>query len=129
MTVQKLDKQVTQYILQYPDRNKLPLVLQDLHLHIKLNFCPLGFLLYNSLCVCHPQLQQHGINCSIDNQKVNRPSSMWINATFGNASHYGVLVHEYCPFDYCKHGSFDLNLEDPDEQCVFNRSGILCGAC
>ena len=129
LTVHKLDKQVTQYILQYPDRNKLPLVLQDLHLHIKLNFCPLGFLLYNSLCICHPQLQQHAINCSIDTQKVNRPPSMWINATFGNASHYGVIVHENCPFDYCKPESFDLDLKEPDEQCAFNRSGILCGAC
>ena len=54
---------------------------------------------------------------------------MWINATFGNASHYGVIVHENCPFDYCKPESFDLDLEDPDEQCAFNRSGILCGAC
>ena len=127
--VQKLDKQVTQYILQYPDRNKLPLVLQDLHLHIKLNLCPLGFLLYNSLCICHLQLQQHAINCSIDTQKVNRPPSMWVNATFGNGSHYGILVHEHCPFDYFKAESFDLDLEDPDEQCAFHHSGIHCGAC
>ena len=66
---------------------------------------------------------QYRINCSISTQKVNRQSSIWINATFG------VLVHEHCPFDYCKPESFDLDLEDPDEQCAFNCSGILCGAC
>ena len=74
LTVERLDKQITQYILQYPDGNKLPLVLQNLHLHIQLNFCPLGFLLYNSSCICHPQLQQHAINCSIETQNVRRPS-------------------------------------------------------
>ena len=26
-------------------------------------------------------------------------------------------------------GLLPLDLEDPDEQCSFNRSGILCGAC
>ena len=54
---------------------------------------------------------------------------MWINATFINGSPDGVLIHKHCPFDYCKADSFNLNLEDPDEQCAFHRSGILCGAC
>ena len=54
---------------------------------------------------------------------------MWINTTFINLSRDGVLVHEDCPFGYCKSESFDLDLEDPDEQCAFLRSGILCGAC
>ena len=40
-----------------------------------------------------------------------------------------VIVHEHCPFDYCRPDSFDLDLKDPDEQCAFNRSGILCRAC
>ena len=101
----------------------------DLHVHIRLNPCPLGFVLHNSSCTCHPQLQQHAINCNIDTQKVNRLSSMWINATVKNASQSGVIVHEHCPFDYCKPDRFDLDLEDPDEQCAFHRSGILCGAC
>ena len=97
----------------------------ELFVCIALHPCPLGFVLYNSSCTCHAQLQQHAINCSIDTQKVNRPSFMWINATFFNR----VLVHEHCPFDYCQPDSFDLDLEDPDEQCAFHRSGILCGAC
>ena len=129
LTVEKLDKQIVRYIFQYPDKNQLPLVLKDLHLHIRLNTCPLGFVLNKSLCICHPQLEKHGINCSIDTQKVNRRSSMWINVTFTNGSQDGVLVHKHCPFDYCKPDSFNLNLENPDEQCAFHRSGILCGAC
>ena len=129
LTVDKLDKQVTHVLLQYKNKNKLPLILKDLHLHIQLNPCPLGFVLDNSSCICHPQLQQHGINCNIDTQKVDRKSSVWINVTFTNGSQKGVLVHEHCPFDYCKPESLALDMEDPDEQCAFNRSGILCGAC
>ena len=127
LTVDKPDKYVTQYS-QNSDK-ELPLILKNLHLHIQMTRCPLGFVLVNSLCVCHPQLQKHEINCSIDSQKINRRSSTWINATFANGSGNGVLVHEHCPFDYCKPESFDLDLEDPDEQCAFHRSGILCGAC
>ena len=42
----------------------------------------------------------------------------------------GVIVHDHCPFDYCKPDSIlPLNLKHPDDQCDFNRSGILCGAC
>ena len=91
--------------------------------------CPLGFVLLNSSCTCHPKLQQHEISCNIDTKNVKRLSSMWINATVISASQNGVIVHEHCPFDYCKPGSFDLDLEDPGELCAFHRSGILCGAC
>ena len=124
LTVDKLDKFPTQFIIQNPDR--LPLQFKDLHIHIQLNHCPPGFLLNNSSCICHPKLQY---GCNIDTHTVNRQSPMWINATLTNGSQNGILVHNYCPFDYCKPESFDLDLEDPDDQCAFNRSGILCGAC
>ena len=126
LTVDKIDKLPTHFIIQYPDKKELPLVFRNLHLHIQLNPCPLGFVLNDSSCICHPKLH-HG--CNIDTQMVYRQSPKWINATFTNTSQYGVLVHEHCPFDYCKPKSFNLDLEDPDEQCAFRRSGILCGAC
>ena len=114
-----------------PRKVSRAIILQftDLHVQIWLHPCPLGFELKSSSCTCHPQLHQHKINCSIDTQKVNRPSFMWVNATLVNTSQCRILVHEHCPFDYCKPDSFDLNLENPDAQCAFYRSGILCGAC
>ena len=127
LTVEQLDKLPKQYIIEHPLR--IPLIFKDLHLHIQVSPCPLGFVLNNSSCTCHPKLQKHRINCNIDTQKVFRQSSVWINVTLTNGSQSGVLVHNHCPFDYCKPDSFDLNLEDPDKQCAFNRSGILCGAC
>ena len=129
LAVEKLDKLPTQYIIQNPIGNKNSLIFTDLHLHIQLNPCPLGFVLNNSSCICHPQLLHNEIKCNNDTQTVNRQSPKWINATFVNTPQYGVLVHNHCPFDYCKPERVDLDLKDPDEQCAFHRSGILCGAC
>ena len=128
LTVSKLYKLSPKYVIQNSDSNQ-NLLLEDLYIHIQLNPCRLGFMLCNSSCTCLHQIQKHGINCSIDTQTIYRQSPKWINATLTNGSQDGVLVHEHCPFDYCKLESFDLDLEDPDEQCAFNRSGILCGAC
>ena len=41
----------------------------------------------------------------------------------------GVFVHKYCPFGYCDPQQVTVDLTNPDTQCAFNRSGILCGAC
>ena len=35
----------------------------------------------------------------------------------------------HCPFVYCLPKSSHLNLSNPDSQCQFNRTGILCGEC
>ena len=42
---------------------------------------------------------------------------------------HGIIFHDFCPFDYCQTDSLSFHLETPDDQCAFNRSGILCGAC
>ena len=109
-----------------PNKTKHTLQISDLSVHIELQFCPLGFV-FNSSCYCHPELQEHGINCSSDT--IYWKSPFWINATFVNYTHTQVLVHQHCPFDYCKHRSFELNMEHPEELCAFYRAGILCGAC
>ena len=102
--------------------------LTNLLINIKMLLCPLGFEYHNTsmMCTCDSKLVEYGINCSIDTQTVWRKSSFWITTAEQSGE---VIVHEHCPFDYCKPDSFDLNLEDPDEQCAFNHSGILCGAC
>ena len=43
----------------------------------------------------------------------------------------GFIINKYCPFDYCKTDDSSLlfHLEDGNELCAFNRSGILCGGC
>ena len=69
-------------------------------------------------------LKDYAINCSIETREIHRRAPLWISGCED-----GVIVHEHCPLDYCKPGSFDINLERPNEQCAFHRSGILCGGC
>ena len=104
------------------------LYFTNLLINIKILPCPLGFEYHNTsmMCTCDSQLVKNQLNCSINEQTVRRKNSFWITTAEESGD---VLVHEHCPFDYCKPKSFDLDLEDPDEQCAFNRSGILCGTC
>ena len=80
--------------------------------------------LTTSTCDCRNLLKDYAINCSIGTQEIHRRAPLWISGRED-----GVIVHEHCPLDYCKPGSFDINLERPNEQCAFHRSGILCGGC
>ena len=38
-------------------------------------------------------------------------------------------VSSQCPFDYCLPYSSYLNLSNPDSQCQFERSGVVCAEC
>ena len=89
--------------------------------------CPFGFQLENSRypgCVCDSIVEDSGCTCSIDNLTISCPFGKWI----GNVSN-NTIVHHHCPFDYCKSES-DIKVTDAlDDQCAYNRSGILCGGC
>ena len=95
----------------------------------------LSFNKVTKSCVCNPILSKHGIECDVQTQTIERVSPQWIDATYVHlipTEHSGVIVHDHCPFDYCTPTSGvaqSLDLLYPDEQCSFNRSGILCGAC
>jgi len=88
-------------------------------------------------CNCDPILKRHGIVCYINNQTICRPSTNWIgyhqmenNSTPERA---GTIFHNVCPYDFCKPGLVYIktskNSFHQDEQCAFNRTGVLCGAC
>ena len=120
------DRDLMQATGKFNQFQNTDLYFTNLLIHIEMLPCPLGFEYDNTsmMCTCDSKLVEYGLNCSIDTQTVWRHNSFWITAVEGE-----VIVHEHCPFDYCKPDSFDLDLEDPDEQCAFHRSGILCGAC
>ena len=93
--------------------------------------CPPGFQLVGNLprCGCSEKLEENGINnCFIANKTsfVYREGNVWISKVFDPN---GILVHKYCPFGYCKTDNVSLNLNNSDEQCAFNHSGLICGAC
>ena len=128
-----VDESVHQSIIE-KDKDISETELPDIFIHLYLKHCPKGFVFDNSSCICDPVLQKHAISCDINNQRIHRQPSFWIYTIESEETPSGslmgnVLVHEHCPFDYCKPYSLNLSLESPDEQCAFNRSGILCGAC
>ena len=88
--------------------------------------CPLGFNLSDNppKCDCALQLRKPGVKCNINTQLIHRPALVWI----GNYSDE-VVVHTNCPFDYCKPTDNEISLYEQNQQCAFNRSGVLCGAC
>ena len=88
--------------------------------------CPIGFLLVNNACVCRPELTEPPISCDINTQVITREGDLWIG--YENKSNC-VIVHQNCPFHYCKQSTIQFTISSPDPQCLLNRSGILCGQC
>ena len=104
----------------------------NLVINVILLSCPTGFILQNGTCICDPvpQIANYNLECNLEEQTVRRLGGSWVNATYANNGTYsGLIVHESCPYDYCTSDDSDIDLTDPDAQCNFNRTGILCGAC
>ena len=114
-----------------------PIIVPDFTsfvLNITLQHCPHGFSLSNHsgryMCDCDPVLKHHGITCNITSKVIHRKPPVWIGyhkATGQIKS--GLLFYPHCPLDYCQPNETEMNLSNPDKQCAFNRSGIICGAC
>ena len=100
---------------------------------VKLNqTCPPGFNISMSTqsCVCEPKLQRYTNSCRIINGlgQITRDSSrqFWV----GYHNQFDELIlHPYCPFDYCVNDTVVFPLNNTDTQCAYNRSGLLCGKC
>ncbi|XP_064390017.1 uncharacterized protein LOC135337926 [Halichondria panicea] len=94
--------------------------------------CPVGLKPIQSdiecKCDCDPDLQQlyQITNCSEENGtiKLESNNNIWIDTTNGT----GYVVSN-CAFNYCVEKPVHISLSNPDEQCAFNRSGVLCGEC
>ena len=95
--------------------------------------CPPAFQLSNvsGACECESRLTPYTSTCNISTQTIERNGDYWVAAQYVNITYEGLIIHQHCPFDYCRPGSdvFDLDPSDPNVQCTFNRSGLLCGAC
>ena len=95
--------------------------------------CPIGFEKSNSTneCICDHRLQIFNITCNIDSQTLLRTGEMsfWVNASYDNGSFNGYITHPQCPLNYCTKESKHINMNNPDEQCDSNHSGLLCGSC
>ena len=92
-------------------------------LEIRIKACPPGFINAKK-CTCTDYLASNGITCNIDEERLYKTSSMWVGNYSGD-----VVVHQVCPFDYCKSNFTKVDPFNQQEQCDFNRSDVLCGAC
>ena len=109
---------------------QIPLQSSPVYVSVQLLDCPPGFTLTDQQrCDCDERILTNLLTCNINNQTVHRYGNIWINASFSGNSSNGVIVHEHCPFGYCKQDPVDVDLTNPDTQCAYDRSGTLCGAC
>ena len=96
--------------------------------YVKLLPCPLGFVFTDMRCQCDPVLTLNGHvkDCDINDQTVTQSPNSWI---FYSGSSHTYRLSKNCPFQYCYPRSTKLQLNNPDLQCQFSRSRILCGQC
>ena len=94
--------------------------------------CPPGFNISISArsCVCEPRLAQYTNHCNITNGvgQITRESGKQFWVGYDNSSHK-LILHPYCPFDYCVKDPKVFPLNNTDVQCKYSRSGLLCGRC
>ena len=94
--------------------------------------CPPGFNISEPAmaCVCEPRLERYTDNCNITNGvgyiTRNSDKQFWVG--YDNQSHE-LILHPFCPFDYCVSHTVVFPLNNTDMQCAYNRSDLLCGRC
>jgi len=103
----------------------------DTEIEVYLTKCLPGFyyLAGESACVCIPQLEENGINCSNTTQELTVPNDVWVGLLNDSTGKQHLAI-EQCILDYCEPGTrvvdgyFDI-------QCTggYNRTGLLCGSC
>ena len=101
--------------------------------YVQIKPCPMGFTLQSDkkACYCDPLLNNDEMSitsCDVNDETILRPANSWISAVTVNNSH-SYNVSSQCPFDYCLPYSSHLNLSNPDSQCQFKRSGVVCAQC
>ena len=95
--------------------------------------CPFGFIPNESgICDCHPLLISPDnpamvTNCNLTSQTFRRQGHTWLHTVNSNGNLTEVIARSFC--DYCVTLEFDLSLTDLDSQCLYKRSGTLCGQC
>ncbi|XP_064389300.1 uncharacterized protein LOC135337313 isoform X2 [Halichondria panicea] len=108
---------------------------QLINIYFQPCICPIGLQPIQSdiecRCDCDPDLQQRYqiTNCSDENGtiKLESNNNIWIGVT--NTTNGTGYIVSNCTFDYCVEKPVNISLSNPDEQCAYNRSGVLCGEC
>ena len=103
--------------------------------YVQVKPCPKGFTFQKQrkACYCDPLLNNKVLSitsCNLKYETILRPANSWIFAdTDNNTNFHTYKVSQVCPYDYCLPKPSHLNLSNPDSQCQFDRTGILCAKC
>ena len=103
--------------------------------YVKVKPCPKGFTFQNQKKACYCDLVLNNrassiTSCNIKDETILRPANSWIYAhTDENSYNHTYKVSVHCPLNHCLPESSHLNLSNPDSQCQFHRTGVLCGKC
>ena len=82
----------------------------------------------NNECQCHPYLTEHSIGCDISTVTLTIPAYHWIGKVHANSTDVHFSTACYPGFCNISNKSVDLS-SDPDGQCMFDRTGVLCSKC
>ena len=89
--------------------------------------CPLGLVLssHTYKCECHHFFKTFGIKCNNKKGTIHISEKQWV----GYYNNSQLAITDKYPLDYLAPGDKRISLNRLDDQCNFNRTGILCGAC
>ena len=118
-------------LVLYPDGPCRDTGIARTKVRITLLPCPNGFTKSGSgtECVCEERLAQMNATCDIDDETIELSGQIWMKAVYKNDTYTGLILHRNCPYNYCKSGSVKMTLDNPNLQCDYNRTGLLCGSC
>ena len=133
-TISEVKPRFEQELLdKYP---QLGTLFEQLSITLIIKECPLAFPFDKNLhkCTCLPSLGWLGLGCDLNSFRILRNKDQWIGIAYNYSNveeNSAVIVHQHCPFDYCREDkkSLSVQVEDGNKQCAYNRGGILCGGC
>ena len=114
------------------DQHNTFLLNSPIYINITLLPCPPGFSnTVNRQCDCNEQLKPlPHIKCDIQTLTIKRKGQVWVGAVIDmNSTVTRVITSSQCPLSYCNDKAVQISLSQPDLQCSYNHSGILCGQC
>ena len=96
--------------------------------------CPPGFTTMSQppfRCDCGELVgQMPGVQCFIQDQTISRSELVWVGMIGSDGRADGIVAaSQNCPLNYCISDNVSVTLDQPDSQCSYNHSGILCGGC
>ena len=108
-------------------------VLLTVPLYVNVSFldCPIStvFDASTNACICDPVLMDSDIQCNIPEETLTLPGDLWVSIPPLSGSAGVIITVQHCLLGYCFQEPLTVPLSDPDDQCVHNRSGTLCGGC